>query len=104
LLLFICICSLKLFAQEQKWAVSFTPAIAGVTSWQFGVQPGIIYKWSPRWELLTEISFVPNLHSDSSAMDPSYFRIKPELRYIISSAQTGPKWYAGLQMSYSMRK
>jgi len=90
-------------AQDHHWSITFTPALAGTTSLQYGIQPGAIYQFNKRWELLTEFTFVPSLYTDSSTVNPSYFRIKPEIRYMLTKAQL-PKWYVGLQLSYVFRK
>jgi hypothetical protein len=102
--LFLLFSIIQVNAQEHQWGITFTPAFTGTTSWQYGIQPGAIYKLNERWELLTEFTFIAGLNKDSSTLHPAYFRIKPEIRYIISSPLRKTKCYAGLQLSYSHRK
>ena len=104
LFLFLFTGILQTRAQDRRWGITFTPALAGTTSLQFGIQPGVVYQFNERWQLLNEITFVPSLHKDPSTVNPSYFRIKPEVRYILTKGIRRTRAYAGLQLAYSFRK
>ncbi|MDP4265260.1 MAG: hypothetical protein Q8941_22230 [Bacteroidota bacterium] len=89
--------------KDQRWGISFTPAIVPSPFLQLGIQPGIEYKINKRLFLLTEITFSTHPRNiDSSALDRKYFRIKPELRYVVPGNRLFEK-YIGFQLSYSSR-
>lgn len=91
---------------DQKWAISFTPAVIPITgNWQVGIQPGILYQLSAHVSLSTAVTFQTgkNNNSDPSFMNKRYLRIKPEIRYFFSMSKE-VREYIGLQFSYTMRK
>ena len=109
-ILFIPIASSSLQAQkikqDDKWAASLTGAIIPLPEFNAGIQPGIQYKLSDRFSLSTEITIrVGNkADKDSEAVDKKYFRIQPELRYHFPFKKRKNNMYAGLRLSYAIRK
>lgn len=98
------LCSSLSKAQESKWGISLTPALVQSPAIHFGIQPGFEFRINDRLFLLTEIAFTTAKDKDSSYQNSSYFRIKPELRYILPASKHRFKLYTGLQLSYSFRK
>lgn len=109
-ILFILFSSSLLFAQQvelkRKWAVSLTGAFVPLPYLNFGLQPGIEYRFSERVSLLTDFTFrIGNKNSnDSDFLNKKYFRVKPELRYWIPGKTNRREYYLALQGSYSFRK
>ncbi len=91
-------------AQENKWAISFTPALLTTSRIHYGLQAGVEYKIKSRLSLLTELAIKTGADKDSSSRNTHYFRIKPELRYLLSQRESILQPYAGIQFSYASRK
>jgi hypothetical protein len=91
---------------ENKWTASLTGAIIPLPEFNAGIQPGINYQFSDRLSLLTEITIrVGNkADKDSEAVNKKYFRIQPELRYNFFNKKRKRNDYAGLRLSYAVRK
>ena len=91
---------------DGKWSVTLTGAFIPVPGGNFGIQPGVEYRFNERLSLLTEVTIrVGNKNvPDSQALNKKYFKIKPQLRYNFSKMKDGSKYYIGLQGSYSIRK
>jgi hypothetical protein len=91
---------------EAKWFASLTGAVIPFPQWDIGIQPGIAYRINDRFSLLTEITIrVGNKNSPKSeAFNKKYFRVQPELRYNLSGKKKDRNMYAGLRLSYSLRK
>jgi hypothetical protein len=92
------------FAQESKWAISFTPTIVLNSSPHYAVQTGIQYYINERLSILSEVTFPTSKNKDLSYKNSKYFRIKPELRYDFPESKWGLHTYAAFQLSYSYRK
>lgn len=110
--------SARLFAQENKpetepevkpeanWYASLSGAVIPFPQWDLGIQPGIGYRLNHRVSLLAEATIrIGNKNSPKSeAFNKKYFRVQPELRYQLESKKKGRTMYAGLRLSYSIRK
>lgn len=101
ILIIIAIISFK--AQSQHWMVTYTPAIIQCPEWKIGVQPGIGYRFNSRWEAFMECAFPVSQTPDSFTVSNKYIRIKPEVRYFLSSSQSDLKGYFGIQLLYVTR-
>ena len=95
-------CSLFAAAQEYKYAVSFTPALVQTPTLRFGFQPGFEYQFNDRLSLLTEFCVPIGNAKDVTVTNSHYFRVKPELRYLLPEGRRG-QHYVGLQLSYAVR-
>lgn len=91
-------------AQPSKWGFSFTPAFVQSPAIHYGIQPGVEYRFNDRLSIMTEFAFSAAKEKDPSYSNSKYFRVKPELRYVIRERKWGPDLYAGLQASFSYRK
>ena len=90
-------------AQSQQWMVTYTPTIVQCPEWKIGLQPGIGYRFNSRWEAIMECAFPISQTPDSFTVSNKYFRIKPELRYFLSSSHSPLRAYIGIQMLYVSR-
>jgi hypothetical protein len=98
----LCTLSLLATAQESKYAVSFTPALVQTPTLRFGFQPGFEYHFNDRLSLLTELCYAIGNNKDLTVSNSHYFRVKPELRYLLPVRRRG-QHYIGLQLSYAIR-
>ncbi|MEO5561845.1 MAG: DUF3575 domain-containing protein [Chitinophagaceae bacterium] len=89
--------------KDQKWGVSFTPAVVPAPSINYAFQAGVEYRFTEKLSLLTEFAFVPHYSNSQRAADRKYFRIKPELRYIFHHEKQRFQEYFALQVSYAFR-
>ncbi len=91
---------------EGKWSASLTGAFIPLPEFNFGVQPGLEYRFTNRLSLLTEITIrIGNsADKDAEAINKKYFRIQPEVRYNFYSKKRNRNDYAGLRMSWATRK
>jgi hypothetical protein len=90
---------------DQKWGISFTPTIIRTPTIQYAAQFGAEYRINQRLYLLTEFAIpIGHANKDSSAFDRKYFRIKPELKYMLPHGSRRFHEYVAVQLSYSFRK
>jgi hypothetical protein len=100
--------STMLFCQTNEtgnWAITFTPCIISSAPVPLlGIQPGVEYKMSSRFKILTEVMAPIQLQKKSIYTNTKYFRVRPELRYYFENR---PRLllgdYVGLQFSYTHR-
>jgi hypothetical protein len=91
-------------AQPGLWSVTYTPSFIYTNNIRYGLQLGAERKLSPRFSVLTELTVIPGGDKDSSALNTKYFRIKPELRFLLSKNESMVRLYGGLQFSYVFRQ
>lgn len=105
----IVLAAVRLSAQPGKtgnrWAASLTGAILPMPAVNIGLQPGLLYRFSDQFSLLTEITLRlgKRADKDSEAVDKHYFRIQQEYRFHFGKKKGG-RYYAGLRLAYSARR
>lgn len=104
-LLFLCIIFFGTVAAAQKgtWSITHTPALIELPNIRYGLQLGGAYNFSSRMQLLTEFTVATGKPDETSITDSRYFRVKPELRYFLTSKPTTLRGYLGLQLLYANR-
>jgi hypothetical protein len=110
-LFILLIFSFPLFANAQyppmtqRWGVTFSPAIIATPLYEYGIQPGIEYRLSPRFYLLAEPTFITgNDNKDKSAINRKYFRFRTELKYMLPHGSRRFHEYLAVQLSYACRR
>lgn len=102
---------------DSKWGIIFNPSLTSNPTPSFALQPGVEYRLSDRFYVLTDFAFpVITLYRDSLS-HRKYFRVKPEIRYVFNPIRQRRRgffnWflsntldvsnYIGVQFSYSYR-
>ena len=90
-------------AQQGTWSITHTPALIELPNVRYGLQLGGAYNFSSRMQLLTEFTVATGKPDETSITDSRYFRVKPELRYFLTSKPTTLRGYLGLQLLYANR-
>lgn len=97
-------------AQQQKpdvrWTAGISLGILPVPGSGPGIQPSLEYYFTRRLSLMTDITLQTDKknNDDSLAFDKKYFRIRPELRYILSDPERVARFYVGLQGGFAGRR
>lgn len=91
---------------SRSWAASITGAILPLPEINIGIQPGLYYRFSERFSLITEMTIRTGKKADkdSEAVDKQYFRVQPEIRYHFKTKKSKRDMYTGLRLSYAIRK
>lgn len=90
-------------AQKCTWSITHTPALIELPNIRYGLQLGGAYNFSSKVQLLTEFTVATGKPDETSITDSRYFRVKPELRYFLTSKPTTLRGYLGLQLLYVNR-
>lgn len=92
-------------APDPRWTAGLTFGILPLPGSGLSIQPSVEYYFTSRWSFMTDISLQTekNNNADSMAFDKKYFRVRPELRYIVSDPEKIAKFYVGLQGGFASR-
>lgn len=98
--------SLKAQKPAGQWFATLTGAFVPLPEFNVGIQPGLGYRLSDRFSILTEVTIRlgNKADKDSEAVGKQFFRVQPELRYHLSGKKRKQDTYAGFRCSYSIRK
>lgn len=90
---------------DPRWTAGLSFGILPLPGSGLGIQPSLEYYFTERWSLLTDITLQTEKknNADSMALDKKYFRVRPELRYIVSPPEKIAKFYVGLQGGFASR-